>query len=343
MSRRTLVSVTLLMCLASPASAATPDTFSNPLLPSGPDPWIVRDGSTYYYMATRGDRLTIRKTSDLTRLADAQEVTVWRPPATGPNAQSIWAPELHRIDGKWYLYYTAAAAGHDDDAHRGIFVLENAGADPTQGQWVDRGQLKTQHTGIDGTTFVHEGTRYFVYSPYVGPDSVLSISAMANPWTLKGRETIIARPDQSWERQGGRQILEGPEYLAGPKGDLFLTYSGSACWSDDYAIGLLHAKPGSDPLDATSWTKAPRPVLAKDAGTSVYAPGHNGFFEAADGTTWIVYHANPGPDMKCTAKRSPRMQPVKWNAQGQPVFDRPAGKGVVLKAPAREAGAGGKQ
>jgi len=333
MSHRTLVSAALILCLAGAANAAGKGTFSNPLLPSGPDPWIVRDGATYYYMATRGDRLAIRKTTDLTRLADAQETVVWRPPATGPNAQSIWAPELHRIDGKWYLYYTAAASGHDDDAHRGIFVLENSGADPTQGEWVDRGQLKTGHTGIDGTTFVHEGKRYFVYSPYVGPDSVLSISAMANPWTLSGKETIIARPDQTWERQGGRQILEGPEYLAGPNGDLFLTYSGSACWSDDYAIGLLHAAPGSDPLDAASWTKSPQPVLKKDAGTSVYAPGHNGFFEAPDGTTWIVYHANPGPDMKCTAKRSPRMQPVKWNAQGQPVFDRPAGKGVVLKAP----------
>jgi len=333
MSHRTLVSAALILCLGGTAHAAGKGTFSNPLLPSGPDPWIVRDGATYYYMATRGDRLTIRRTNDLTRLSDAQEITVWRPPASGPNAQSIWAPELHRIDGKWYLYYTAAASGHDDDAHRGIFVLENSGVDPTQGEWVDRGQLKTAHTGIDGTTFVHEGKRYFVYSPYVGPDSVLSISAMANPWTLSGKETIIARPDQAWERQGGRQILEGPEYLAGPKGDLFLTYSGSACWSDDYAIGLLHAAPGSDPLDAASWTKSPAPVLKKDATTSVYAPGHNGFFEAADGTTWIVYHANPGPDMKCTAKRSPRMQPVKWNAQGQPVFDRPAGKGVVLKAP----------
>ncbi|HEY0504990.1 MAG TPA: glycoside hydrolase family 43 protein, partial [Lysobacter sp.] len=250
--RTTLLSATLMLSLAGLANAGESGTFRNPLLPSGPDPWIVPDGDTYYYMATRGDRLAMWKTDDLTRLADAPEITVWTPPASGPNAQSIWAPELHRIDGKWYLYYTAAASGHDDDAHRGIFVLENAGADPTKGKWIDRGQVKTAHTGIDGTTFVHAGKRYFVYSPYVGPDSVLSISAMENPWTLAGKETIIARPDQSWERQGGRQILEGPEYLEGPNGDLFLTYSGSACWSDDYAIGLLHAAPGRDPLDAAS-------------------------------------------------------------------------------------------
>src|ERR1700754_4559022 len=141
------------------AAPAVGRSFANPLLPSGPDPWIVRDGDTYYYMNTLGKRLAIRKTRDITRLSDAPEITVWTPPATGPNAQSIWAPELHRIGGKWYIYYTAAESGHDDDAHRGIFVLENARRDPTQGKWTDRGRLKTEHTGIDGTTFAYAGKR----------------------------------------------------------------------------------------------------------------------------------------------------------------------------------------
>lgn len=333
-----LAAAALAGCLmAVPGAVAQPaaGSFTNPLLPSGPDPWIVRDGDSYYYMNTVGDRLAIRKTRNITRLADAPEITVWTPPATGPNAQSIWAPELHRIGGKWYIYYTAAESGHDDDAHRGVFVLENASRDPTRGKWTDRGRLKTAHTGIDGTTFVHAGKRYFVYSPYVGPDSVLAIVAMSNPWTLSGRETIIARPDRAWERQGGRQILEGPEFLPGPKGALFLTYSGSACWSDDYAIGLLRAPAGSDPLDAAAWTKAPDPVIAKSAQQSVYAPGHNGFFTAAGGReTWIVYHANPGPGMGCTAKRAPHIQRVEWGSDGNPVFAPPAGSGTVLTGPA---------
>lgn len=327
-----LIGSTIAVCVdAAPASRRT---FANPLLPSGPDPWIVREGSIYYYMNTLGNRLAIRKTTDLTRLAAAPEVTVWTPPASGLNAQSIWAPELHRIDGKWYIYYTAAESGHDDDAHRGLFVLENAGADPTHGKWIDRGRLETQHTGIDGTTFAYNGKRYFVYSPYVGSESDLAIVAMTNPWTLSGRETIIARPDLLWERQGGRQILEGPEFLAGPKGDLFLTYSASACWSDEYAIGQLNARAGSDPLDATAWTKSLRPVIAKAPSANVYAPGHNGFFTSPGGReTWIVYHANPGPDMKCTAQRSPRIQRVTWTVDGHPVFARPVGSTTRLSAP----------
>lgn len=324
------------LALAGCAGTDRPPTaasFTNPLLPSGPDPWIVRDGRTYYYMNTEGNRLAIRRTDDLARLAEAAPVTVWTPPVTGPNAQSIWAPELHRIDGKWFIYYTAAASGHDDDAHRGVFVLENEAADPTAGRWIDRGRVNTRHPGIDATTFEHRGRRYLVYSPYAGPDSVLAIARMANPWTLVGEQAVIARPDLPWERQGGRQILEGPEFLLGPKGDLFLSYSASACWSDDYALGLLRAAPGSDPLDPAAWTKSPRPVLAKAPANGVYAPGHNGFFTSPDGReTWVVYHANPGPDMKCTARRSPRAQRLGWYADGRPLFPVPSA-GVPVTPP----------
>jgi GH43 family beta-xylosidase len=156
---------------------------------------------------------------------------------------------------------------------------------------------------------------------------------MRDPVTLEGAETIIARPDQSWERQGGRQILEGPAFFKGPRGDVYLSYSGSACWSDDYAVGLLHARPGTDLLDAKSWTKNLQPVVTKSAAANVYAPGHNGFFTTPKGETWIVYHANPGPDMRCTPKRSPRIQRVNWSRDGQPIFAQPSGESERLAKP----------
>lgn len=303
---RRLAAAALLIAAAPLLAAPRAPLLVNPLLPSGPDPWIVQEGGVFFYMATLGDRLAIRRTHDLAKLADAEERVVWRPSPGRANGRSIWAPELHRIDGRWYIYYTAAHSDHDDDAHRGVFVLENAAADPLKGKWIDRGRVNTRMAGIDGTTFAIGRDRYFVYSPYAGPDSVLAIARMANPWTLAGAETIIARPDQAWERQGGRQILEGPEFLQGPRGDLFLSYSGSACWSDGYAIGLLHARSGSDPLRAASWTKLPRPVFATTPAGRVFAPGHNGFFRAG-GRSWMVYHANPAPLMGCSPRRSPRV------------------------------------
>ncbi len=329
-------------CISATPPGATPDadtrraSYTNPLLPSGPDPWILQSGGQYYYTHTLGDRIALWRTAHVGKLADVDPVVVWTPPKTGANAHSIWAPELHRLGGKWFLYYSATASGFTDDAHRAVFVLENAGPDPLRGTWIDRGRVNTAHAGIDGTVFAHGGKRYFVYSPYIGPDSALAIAEMENPWTLKGEEVVIARPDQSWERQGGRQIVEGPEFLAGPKGDLFLTYSASACWSDDYALGLLHAPAGADPLDASAWTKSPQPVLGRANG--VYATGHNGFFRSPDGReSWIIYHANPGPDMGCTPTRAPHIQRFDWNDKGWPVFGEPMAAGTPMPVPSGSA------
>ncbi len=316
--------VVALACCAAPLMAAEDQqTLVNPVLPSGPDPWVVEEGGTFYYMSTRGDRLAIRATRDLARLADAPEQVVWRAPASGPNSASIWAPELHRIDGRWFIYYTASDKAADDDAHRGIWVLENRAADPLRGEWIDRGRIRTQRPGIDGTTFTVGDTRYFAYSPYVGPDSVIAVARMENPWTLAGEETIIARPDQTWERQGGRQILEGPAFLRGPDGGLHIAYSGSACWSDDYALGLLSAAPGSDPMKPDSWHKAPRPVLSKSPATNVWAPGHNGFFNSG-GRSWVIYHANNAAKLGCGPQRAPHIQQVTWSKDGMPIFPVPA-------------------
>jgi len=313
---------------AAPAAA----TFTNPLLPSGPDPWVVRDGPSYYYMHTMGNRIALWRTPDITDLAHAEQRIVWTPPATGPNAHSIWAPELHRIGGKWYIYYSATASGHKDDRHRGVFVLENASRDPMQGSWVDRGRVNTRRPGIDGTVFEHGGSLYFAYSPYIGAVSGIALARMANPWTIKGDEVVIAEPDRPWEDQGGRRILEGPEFLPSPSGDIYLTYSAGACWSDNYALGLLHARRGADLLSRASWTKSPQPVLSSANG--IYATGHNGFFRSPDGREqWIVYHANPGPGMGCTSKRAPHLGRIDWTADGRPRFPQPTPPDVRLPKP----------
>ena len=336
MPMRILAAAAFLLLGAAACARPTGETYRNPLLPSGADPWVTQLDGWYYYTHTLGDRIALWKTRDMARLADAVPVVVWRAPTSGANSTSVWAPELHRIDGKWYLYYSAADRLHDDDDHRHVFVLENGAADPTRGTWIDKGMLQTRHTGIDGTVFRHGGRLYFAYSAYVSDHSDLVIAPMRNPWTLGEPQVDIAWPTHDWEMQGGRKILEAPEFLAGPGDKVFLTYSASACWSDDYAIGLLTARADADLLDPASWTKSPVPVLDTSAAQGVYAPGHNGFFVSPDGRQhWIIYHANDGPDWKCTNRRAPHMQPFTWRADGTPDFGPPAPVGVPLAAPSR--------
>jgi GH43 family beta-xylosidase len=110
----------------------------NPLLPSGPDPWITARNGFYYYMNTTGRSLVIRKTKDIAALATAETKTVWRAPETGPYSRDVWAPELHFVRGKWYIYFAADAG--KNESHR-VWVLENAASDTLDGEWTFKGKV----------------------------------------------------------------------------------------------------------------------------------------------------------------------------------------------------------
>jgi GH43 family beta-xylosidase len=284
-------------------------------------------------MHTQGNRLSIWKTRNIGFLNSAESKTIWWPPSTGPNSTAIWAPELHFLDGKWYIYYTATDIENNSDATRYVFVLENASPDPLQGKWIDKGKLDTQFSGLDGSVFEHAGERYFLYSAYVGTQSNLFISKMENPWTLTEKQVQIAYPTKYWEKFGGREILEGPQFLKGKKGNLLIVYSASACWADEYSLGVLDATETSNLLDSASWKKHDEPVFKQSSANQVYAPGHNSFFKSPDGAEdWILYHATSVPDQRCR-NRSPRMQQFTWKSNGMPDFGVPVKAGVPISLP----------
>src|SRR5215472_12251935 len=101
---------------------ARPQTFTNPIFTSQ-DPWIVYVGGTYYFSESNCASATvcIKSSTTLTGLSSAPWVGVWNAPASGPNSGEVWAPELHYVNGKWYIYY--AADDGDNNNHR-LFVLQ---------------------------------------------------------------------------------------------------------------------------------------------------------------------------------------------------------------------------
>src|SRR5690348_12247598 len=91
---RALARILLTAVFAFHLIAAAEDTFTNPLLPSGADPWVISEHGFYYYMNTTGVNLTLWKTRDVTDLREAEKKVVWTPPASGPYSHDIWAPEI---------------------------------------------------------------------------------------------------------------------------------------------------------------------------------------------------------------------------------------------------------
>src|SRR5215469_594298 len=75
--------------------AYSQQTFTNPLLPSGADPWNIYKDGYYYYTNSTGSNITIWKTKNIAYLSTAEKKVVWTPPKTGPYSKELWAPEIH--------------------------------------------------------------------------------------------------------------------------------------------------------------------------------------------------------------------------------------------------------
>jgi GH43 family beta-xylosidase len=331
---------------SAPPPAKT--TFTNPLLNSGPDPWITSRDRWYYYMNTTTVNLIVRKTRDITDLRNAQSKVVWNPPASGPYSKDIWAPEIHFVNGRWYIYFAADDHG-DNHTHR-IYAIENASGDPLSGEWTFKGKVSdpADKWAIDATVFDNNGQWYMVWSGW--PDDRdgtqnLYIAHMKNAWMIDGKRVRISTPNHNWEQIGDIQRLpgspdpthvninEGPEILQ--HGDrIFLTYSANACWTESYELGLLEAAASANLLDPKSWKKSPNPVFTSSEAAHAYSPGHNGFFTSPDGKqNWIIYHANPEAHQGCGNLRSPGAQPFTWNSDGTPNFGQPVALGQPIPKP----------
>ncbi|WP_266367453.1 glycoside hydrolase family 43 protein [Tellurirhabdus rosea] len=334
--------------LSAPAQTTAPQsgTFANPLLPMGPDPWnIYRDGY-YYYTHTTQNNITLWRTKSLADLATAEKKVVFRPPAGTAYSKELWAPELHFIDNKWYLMFAA-----DDGRNRNhrLWVLENTAANPLEGTWTLKGQVKTPDDkwAIDGSLFYHKNKLYLVWSGWERDENGqqdIYICRMKNPWTAKGKRTRISTPTHEWERNGTIPrpgpddkpvvlVNEGPQPLVRDN-RLFIIYSASGCWTDSYALGMIYTKKNKNLLKASSWTKHPEPVFKAVNVKGTHAAGHNSFFKSPDGTEdWILYHANPESGQGCGMQRSPRAQRFTWTADGMPDFGKPIAAGVALPVP----------
>jgi GH43 family beta-xylosidase len=321
---------------------ATQTTFTNPLLDNGPDPWVIWYKGFYFYSNSSGSNLTLRKTDDITDLRHAEKKIVWTPEPGHPWSKEIWAPELHRWDNKWYIYFAADAG--DNASHR-IYVVENPNDDPIQGIWTLKGEINdpTNRWAIDATTFELHDQHYLVWSGWKADhdgEQDLFIAHMSNPWTIDSPRTQISTPTYPWELHGdlpGRHVNvnEGPEFIA-HNNKMFIVFSASGCWTDNYALGALEAATNADPLNAASWTKIDYPLLSTDPSAPAFSPGHNGFFKSPNGKEdWIIYHANPAPGEGCGNHRSPRIQKFTWTDTDLPYFGKPVPLGQPLQKPAQ--------
>ena len=298
------------------------------------DPYVLRhtDG-TYYFTASvpEYDRIVISSSNTLEGLRDAEEVTVWNRHESGPMSKHIWAPELHYLKGKWYLYF---AAGEQEDIWKiRPYVLECTGPDPLEDEWREKGMMKCapedefsfRAFSLDATIFENKGEHYFVWAEKVSVGKGISnlyIARMEAPDQLATIQVLLTTPDYDWERVDF-WVNEGPAVIK-RNGNIYLTFSASATGAC-YCMGMLSAKEDADLLDPLSWKKERYPVLTTDREKGIYGPGHNSFTKDEAGNDICVYHARTYEEIKGDPLYDPNrhtmLMKVKWDREDRPVFE----------------------
>lgn len=297
------------------------------------DPFVTRgENGKFYFTATSPnyDKITLRESDDLFSLKSAEEKVIWKRHDEGDMSGYIWAPEMHFIDGKYYIYF--AASRHYDVWHIRPYVLRCDG-DPMRGEWTEMGRMKAaegdgfsfRSFSLDATVFENKGRRYMVWAEKIGVwkgISNLCIAELDSPDRLLTKQVILSTPCYDWERVD-EWVEEGPAVLK-HDGKIYLTYSASATGAC-YSMGMLTCGEDDDVLDPQSWKKEKKPVLETDEAKKVFGPGHNSFVKDVDGTDYCVFHArefeeiigNPLDDIN----RHAHILKIVYDESGRPVFD----------------------
>ena len=317
-------------------------TFTNPVW-DGADPWMVKHNEDYIYCFSANKSIIVSKSNKMTRKGELK--SIWHAPSIGWNRSCVWAPEIHFIRGRWYVYYAAGESG-PPFIHQRSGVLRSKTADIFSA-YDDMGVLYTGDNpsdsasnvwAIDMTILEHKGKLYAIWSGWITQEKTdatsqhLYISEMENPYTMKGKRVKLSSPIESWETGGSLNLNEGPEILKNGE-NVFIIYSCRESWLVEYRQGMLQLiNPDGDLLDPLNWKKTGPVFQGND---SVYGVGHCSFVKSPDNTEdWIIYHSK-----KSTTpgwERNVRMQPFQWNSDGTPNFGPAVPAGQKLNLPSGE-------
>ena len=324
---------------------STSDIYSEPFITERADPYIVDGGDGYYYFTAsypaygsvdKGyDRIILRRSPTVAGLAEAEEKVIWKAHSSGIMAKHIWAPEMHKIGGKWYMFFAAGESGNIWAIRP--YVLKCDG-DPYTGNWTECGQMQASYGddesfrnfSLDMTYFEHNGRHYVIWAEIKG-DSSLFMAEIdpAEPYKLISKPILLTKPEYNWELVNNR-VNEGAAVLVTDE-KVYVFFSASGTGSE-YCVGRLEADTDADLMDVKSWRKLDRPVLSTSDLNGESGPGHNSFVVDENGDLLIVYHARPeshasgncgtySKDPLYDPCRHTRIKRVIFNSDGTPIIN----------------------
>lgn len=282
-------------------------SYPNPFIIERADPYITKGPDGFYYFTASYpardnvnngyDRIILRKSSTVIGLAEAKEHTVWTAHKAGIMGAHIWAPELHYINGSWYIMF---AAGEKENVWNiRPYMLKCNGQDPINSGYTELGKVKAteedkisfEDFSLDMTYFENNQKHYLIWAEKRG-DSVLMMAEINpnQPNVLTSLPILLTKPEYDWEIVRHR-VNEGPSVIKSK--DKIIVFFSASGTGEEYCMGMLWAYKNSDLMDINSWHKIDKPVLSTNDLADEVGPGHNSFVVDENNRNLIVYHSRP--------------------------------------------------
>lgn len=272
-------------------------TYLNPIIAGDhPDPTILKDGSDYYltyssFYSYPG--LVIWHSTDLVN---------WRPigPALFKPLGTIWAVDLCKHNGRYFIYIPAAPDGN-------AWSIYAIWADRIEGPWSEPVDLKIRDCIDPGHIVGEDGKRYLFVN---GIRKIrLTDDGLATDGPLEKAYQPWRYPDE-WVVENFAP--EGPKLLRRGKWFYLVTAVGGTAGP---VTGHMVIAARSASIHGP-WEHCPHNPLVRTLGTAEpwWSRGHATLVEGPAGDWWMVYHGYENGFR--TLGRQTLLEPMEWTADG---------------------------
>jgi xylan 1,4-beta-xylosidase len=271
-------------------------TFLNPIVPGDhPDPTVLKDGNDYYmtfssFLSYPG--LVIWHSTDLVN---------WAPlgPALTKPIGSIWAVDLVKLNGRYYIYIPALA-----DNATSIHVIH---ADDIRGPWSDPIDLKIPGCIDPGHAIGEDGKRYLFVNGVRrialtddGLSTVGALEQVYDPWRYPADWVV-----EMFAPEGPKLFRRGEWFY------LVTAVGGTAGPPTSHMVIVARSRSIHGP-----WQNCPHNPIVRTSSVDEpwWSRGHATVVEGPAGDWWMVYHGYENGFR--TLGRQTLLEPIEWTSDG---------------------------
>ena len=271
-------------------------TFLNPVFAGDrPDPTMLKDGEDYYLSFSSFDSypgVVIWHSRDLVNWTSV--TAALRTPIG-----SVWATELVKHDGRYFVYIPARLADY-----RSIYVIH---ADNVEGPWSEPIDLKLNRHIDPGHAVGEDGRRWLFLSggDRVGltPDGLSlqgEVEHVYDPWRYP-EDWVV----ESFSPEGPKIVRRGNFFY------MVTAVGGTAGPPTGHMVIMARSRSIDGP-----WENDPNNPVVKtnSAEEKWWSRGHATLFEGPGGKWWMIYHGYENGYW--TLGRQALLEPVSWTDDG---------------------------